>query len=45
MILKIPTREKERERGREEEGREMHYIQIDASNFLPVLKAMPWLQA
>ena len=43
MTLKTPTREREREREREE-GREICYIQIHASNFIPVLKAMHWLQ-
>ena len=40
IILKTPA---EKERG--EGGREINYIQIDASNFIPVLKAMFWLQA
>ena len=43
MTLKIPTRERKRERG-EMRRREICYIQIDASNFIPVLKAMHWLQ-
>ena len=46
MTLKTPTRERERGVGEwGKGGKEIHYIQVDASNFVPVLKAMHWLQA